>query len=252
MRKLSTISHLQSHPAYFTGNPYYFDALLTLNRYIEKIQDIEPITAPIEKPKVRWMNDREFLDRLSIKTSEREYLELRGKLDLVYSRKHLFSEQEGEELQTFLEKYMKPDSFFKRPVVEYPKLDEYGRSVSLASRKTSKAQVYLIPGKGEIMVNGEHLSDYFQNDSERVQTVKALDTVDVWGKFNIWAIVNGGGKSSQAGAVGLGIARGLILHEPNLESILKETGLLKPDTRQVERKKTGQPKARKKIAWVKR
>jgi small subunit ribosomal protein S9 len=83
-------------------------------------------------------------------------------------------------------------------------------------------------------------------------TVKALDVLDAWGKYNIWAIASGGGKSSQANAIGLGIARGLIIQDPTWEPVLTEAGLLTPDTRQVERKKTGQPKARKKITWVKR
>lgn len=252
----SSVTHNRpSHPAYFTGNPFYFDALLTMNGYIQRIRDFQAQTnKPLEPAvhNIKWMGSKELSEKLSIKTTPKQVEDLHQKLNFLYSHISQFTEEEEKEIMSFLEKYMRPGSFFKRPVIEYPKLDEYNRSMTLGSRKTAKAQVYMIPGEGKVMVNGLHFSDYFDNDLELHSSVKALDAVDGWGKYNIWAVVNGGGKSSQANAIGLGIARGLIIQDPSVQDILKASGLLTPDTRQVERKKTGQPKARKKITWVKR
>jgi small subunit ribosomal protein S9 len=250
-----TIGKKPAHPAYFTGNPYYFDTLLRLNGYIQRIRDFQATsnTPLIDKiDKIKWMESKEMLDKHSIKTSQRELEELHQKFNFLLSQKSLFSDEEGGEIMDFLTKFVREGSFLKKPVINFLKLDEYHRSITFGSRKTAKAKVYMIPGQGKVMVNGMHFSEYFSNELEVHSTVKALDVVDAWGKYNIWAIANGGGKTSQANAIGLGIARGLILQEPTLEKTLAEAGLLTPDTRQTERKKTGQPKARKKITWVKR
>jgi small subunit ribosomal protein S9 len=243
------------HPAYFTGNPYYFDTLLKVNGYIQRIRDFQAKNKSSTEEKldhVKWMESREMLEKYAIKTSQKELLELHEKFDFLHSQKSNFLEEEENEITTFLQKFVRKGSLFKRPIIEYPKLDEYQRSITLGSRKTAKAKVYMIPGEGKVMVNGIHFSDYFNNELELNLTVKPLDVLDAWGKYNIWAIASGGGKTSQANAIGLGIARGLIIQDPTLETVLTEAGLLTPDTRQVERKKTGQPKARKKITWVKR
>nr|KAJ3422972.1 37S ribosomal protein S9, mitochondrial [Polyrhizophydium stewartii] len=86
----------------------------------------------------------------------------------------------------------------------------------------------------------------------REAVVQPFEVADRLAKYNVWAIVSGGGPNGQADAIGVAIARGLAVHEPELEPILVKGGLTKVDIRQVERKKTGQPKARKKNAWVKR
>ncbi|KAI9003169.1 mitochondrial ribosomal protein subunit S9, partial [Gaertneriomyces semiglobifer] len=131
-------------------------------------------------------------------------------------------------------------------------VDEFGRSYTWGSRKTAKAQTWIVEGSGSLYVNGVPMADYFAEEVDREAVVKPLELARCVGNYNVWAVVQGGGLSGQAGAVALAVARGLIIHEPQVEPLLKEAGLLTPDTRQVERKKTGQPKARKKYTWVKR
>ena len=188
----------QLHPAYFTGNPFYFDVLLKLNGYIQRIQDFSKGSdLKIGKSQGYWMNAQEFSEKLSIKTSEREYKELIDKLGFLYSHKDLFEASESKEIMDFLEKYLKPESFLKKPVIEYPALDEHHRSMTLGSKKTAKAQVWMIPGEGLVMVNGIHFSDYFDSEMEMQAAVKPFQISRCWGKYNVWAITNGGGKSSK-------------------------------------------------------
>jgi small subunit ribosomal protein S9 len=119
-------------------------------------------------------------------------------------------------------------------------------------RKTSVARVYLRPGKGNIVVNRTPIEDYFNRDSVKQVLKQPLALTGNLEAFDILINVQGGGKNGQAGAVRLGIARALCEVNPENRSVLKSSGLLTRDARKVERKKYGQPGARKKFQFSKR
>jgi small subunit ribosomal protein S9 len=119
-------------------------------------------------------------------------------------------------------------------------------------RKTSVARVYLRPGKGNIVVNRTPIEDYFNRDSVKQVLKQPLALTGNLEAFDILVNVQGGGKNGQAGAVRLGIARALCEVNPENRSVLKSSGLLTRDARKVERKKYGQPGARKKFQFSKR
>ena len=119
-------------------------------------------------------------------------------------------------------------------------------------RKTSVARVYLRPGKGNIVVNRTPIEDYFNRDSVKQVLKQPLALTGTIEDFDILVNVYGGGKTGQAGAVRLGIARALCEANPENRSVLKANGLLTRDARKVERKKYGQPGARKKFQFSKR
>jgi small subunit ribosomal protein S9 len=119
-------------------------------------------------------------------------------------------------------------------------------------RKTSVARVYLRPGHGRITVNRRPLDTYFERESTKLvlrQPIELTETVD---DFDILVNVSGGGKSGQAGAIRLGIARALCEANADHRPVLKQNGLLTRDARKVERKKYGQPGARKRFQFSKR
>lgn len=119
-------------------------------------------------------------------------------------------------------------------------------------RKTSSATVWLTPGKGEIYINKKPLKKYFERESFIYDILKPLEIANLRDKFNIKVSVKGGGKSGQAGAVRLGIAKALVKFDSNLRKLLKDAGFLTRDPRMVERKKYGRPKARKRFQFSKR
>ena len=119
-------------------------------------------------------------------------------------------------------------------------------------RKTSVARVYLRPGKGEIVVNRTPIEDYFNRESVKQVLKQPLALTGTLDDFDILINVQGGGKNGQAGAVRLGIARALCEANPENRGVLKSNGLLTRDARKVERKKYGQPGARKKFQFSKR
>ena len=119
-------------------------------------------------------------------------------------------------------------------------------------RKSSTARVYLRPGNGNIIVNRENIDTYFNRDSLKLVLRQPLEATETTSKFNILINVSGGGKAGQAGAIRLGIARALLEYDPNLRPELKKRGMLTRDSRRVERKKYGQPGARKRFQFSKR
>ena len=119
-------------------------------------------------------------------------------------------------------------------------------------RKSSVARVYLRPGKGNIVVNRTPFEEYFNRDSVKQVLKQPLAVTDTLEDYDILINVKGGGKTGQAGAVRLGIARALCEANPENRPVLKGNGLLTRDARKVERKKYGQPGARKKFQFSKR
>jgi len=120
-------------------------------------------------------------------------------------------------------------------------------------RKSSVARVSMIsPGKGEIVINGKKINDYIPRESLVTVIRQPLVAVEQDSGYDISVNVNGGGLSGQAGAIRLGISRALINANPDYRPVLKSNGLLTRDSRKVERKKPGQPGARKKFQFSKR
>jgi small subunit ribosomal protein S9 len=119
-------------------------------------------------------------------------------------------------------------------------------------RKTSIARVRLASGSGKITVNGRALENYFPVETQRETAISPLHRTDSASKFDARINVTGGGPSGQAGAVRHGIARALLQADANLRPTLKAEGFLTRDPRMKERKKYGQPGARKRFQFSKR
>lgn len=110
----------------------------------------------------------------------------------------------------------------------------------------------MAPGSGKITVNGRPMENYFVVDAQRLMVVQPLTLTDTTAKFDIRVSVSGGGPNGQAGAVRHGIARALLRADLNLRPTLKSGGMLTRDPRMRERKKYGQPGARKRFQYSKR
>jgi len=119
-------------------------------------------------------------------------------------------------------------------------------------RKSSSARVFLSTGSGQINVNGRSLDEYFGRETARMLVRQALEAVDMVERIDINATVVGGGSSGQAGAIRHGIARALVEYDERLRSPLRRAGFLTRDAREVERKKVGLHKARKRPQFSKR
>ena len=119
-------------------------------------------------------------------------------------------------------------------------------------RKTSTARVYLVPGTGNITVNGRALDEFFGRETGRMIVRQPLETTDLVGRFDIKVQVAGGGITGQAGAIRHGITRALIQYDETLRKPLRAAGFVTRDAREVERKKVGRRKARRGTQYSKR
>jgi len=123
---------------------------------------------------------------------------------------------------------------------------------TIGRRKTSVARVFLNEGTGKIVVNGKDMAAYFTVPAHQKAVAQPFQVTDTEGKFDITATIKGGGITGQAEALRLGIARALVEVNPEYKPLLKKEKLMTRDPRMVERKKYGQPKARKKFQFSKR
>ncbi|KAJ1508908.1 37S ribosomal protein S9, mitochondrial [Coelomomyces lativittatus] len=245
-------------PAFYTGNAPYYDFLTQLRQHMDPtqlkhLQQLEyslENTEPSKKEKeekdiedhdenqVRFVSKDSFESKFGLSMTSMQYQRLLcflRALDPHPLVQPYYSEKVNQEIHS-----------------KVRALDQYGRAFGRGRRKTSLAHVHVIKNPaGEFMVNGNPLSDYFTLKS-RLTAVFPLQLAQAFGKYNIWAVVEGGGPSGQSEAIAHGLSKALVIHEPNLEPKFKALGLLDMDLRLVERKKYGQKKARKKFTWVKR
>jgi small subunit ribosomal protein S9 len=119
-------------------------------------------------------------------------------------------------------------------------------------RKTATARVFMRPGQGKIQINGRDIETYFARDVLKMQVKQPLALTETAEKFDVTVTVEGGGGTGQAGAIRHGISRALLEFNPELRERLKGEGFLTRDPRKKERKKYGQPGARKRFQFSKR
>jgi small subunit ribosomal protein S9 len=131
-------------------------------------------------------------------------------------------------------------------------MDQLTKYTAVGRRKESVARVNLAAGKGEIVVNDRPFERYFLRETDRIIVTQPLAVTNNTDKYDIDAVIKGGGLTGQAGALRLGISRALILAEPNFKDLLRKQGFLTRDPRMKERKKYGQKGARKRFQWTKR
>ncbi|MEZ4407970.1 MAG: 30S ribosomal protein S9 [Polyangiales bacterium] len=126
------------------------------------------------------------------------------------------------------------------------------RHYATGKRKTAVARVYLRPGTGNILVNQRPFDQYFPRQASQLLIQQPFELIEVLGQYDVVANVAGGGLAAQADAVRFGIARALTVADGERRTPLKRAGLLTRDARKKERKKYGQPGARKRFQYSKR
>ena len=123
---------------------------------------------------------------------------------------------------------------------------------TIGRRKASVARIYMAKGKGNIIINGKDMKEYFPVETMQYKLEQPFKKLDLINKFDVTVNVRGGGNTGQVEAIRLAISRALCELDSDNRTALKSEGLLTRDSRVVERKKPGQKKARKKFQWVKR
>ncbi len=126
------------------------------------------------------------------------------------------------------------------------------RIYATGKRKSAVARVWIMPGTGQVTVNGKDFDDYFDMETARLVVNQPFEVTNTLGKIDVFATLKGGGKTGQSEALRHGIARALQIMDPDLRAPLKKAGLLTRDARVKERKKYGLAGARKRYQYSKR
>ncbi|KAI8932683.1 hypothetical protein NX059_010177 [Plenodomus lindquistii] len=244
LRKLRIVP---ASPSYFSAKPTFTDDYLSLSALLRKFATL-PVIPNAEAPKVAWKT----VEQYRIMTNEPVKTQRYHKMLHVLRRLNcIHPSLMPDEVTQALLRYKKPN----QPGDIVPKpgvIDELGRAKGVGRRKTSSAVAWLVEGEGEVLVNGKSLSQFFGRLHHRESAVWALKATQRLDKYNVFALVQGGGLTGQAEALTLAVGKALLVHEPALKPAVRRAGCVTRDPRKVERKKAGHVKARKMPTWVKR
>ncbi|KAI1617500.1 30S ribosomal protein S9 [Exophiala viscosa] len=238
---------IPASPSYFTASPLFNDHVLLLQSLVKKHSSL-PIAPPELTPRAAWLKLSQYRSSVGEKIAASKYTKV---LHLLTRLNKIHRKIRPKEVKQILDEFRRPGSE-ELQKAKPGKIDEYGRSTAIGRRKESSAKVYLVEGTGEVLVNGRSLVQAFPRLHDRESALWALKATERMDKYNVFAMVSGGGVTGQAEAITLGLAKALLVHEPALKPALRRAGCVTSDMRRVERKKPGRLKARKRPTWVKR
>ncbi|EEB09540.1 mitochondrial 37S ribosomal protein MRPS9 [Schizosaccharomyces japonicus yFS275] len=247
-RGIQTLQVVPSTNTYFTSNVPFHTIYLRLE---ELLHSCRPwvFAAPEHVPLPKWKSLEEY--RREFHDTKTNTLEYRRITNILNELNRLSSEFRPSYVDEVLNMF-RSETTAAGSVLTEKTPDHLGCSSARGLRKSSRSSVRMVPGHGLIYVNGVPIHQYFGRLHDRKHVLEPLVYTGRILSYNVWALVRGGGTTGQAGAVRTGICHALLIQEPDLKPILRANKCVTYDVRRVERKKTGQPKARKKYTWVKR
>ena len=214
---LKRVRIVPSSPSYFTGKPYFTDDLLSLQALLRKYQTL-PIVDPSLAPRVAWKDVTEYknaTDEAHVKSGSYSKL-----VQVLKRLNQIHPSVMPSEVTEAMEKFKRD----VQPFVNIPNqhfIDMYGRSMGVGRRKTSTARAWLVEGDGEVLVNGKTLTQMFGRLHDRESAIWALKSTERVDKYNVFALVQGGGVTGQAEALTLAIGKALLVQEPALKPALR-------------------------------
>ncbi|PFH57234.1 hypothetical protein XA68_15338 [Ophiocordyceps unilateralis] len=234
-------------PSYFSREPR-LDVLHTrLAKLLVKYNTL-PVSKPGEEPPAPWAKIAEMRARLGEPFKSSNFAKVRRLARRLNSIIPSLAPREVKVALRELMRDMDPSKNRPSPIV----IDKFGRAIGVGKRKESTARAFVVEGTGEVLINGKTLSESFARVHDRESAIWALTSTQRLDKYNVWALVEGGGTTGRAEALALAVAKALLVHEPALKNALRKAGCISRDPRTVERKKHGRVKARKMPTWVKR
>ncbi|OAA64605.1 37S ribosomal protein s9 [Niveomyces insectorum RCEF 264] len=241
------IRPLPVSPSYFSRQPEFDDSYLRLRALFRRFGNLPQAPAD-EVKRVAWKSLLDYQQSNGERILSAQYARC---IDMVKQLHRIHPRLKPAGLDDALAEFRRdvnPFDNVPRPLT----VDRFGRAIGVGRRKTSVARAWVVEGTGEVLVNGKTLSGAFARVHDRESATWALRATERTDKYNVWALVEGGGTTGQAEALTLAVAKGLVAHEPALKTALRKAGCITRDRRVVERKKHGRVKARKGPAWVKR
>ena len=207
---------IPASPSYFTTAPGFFDELIHAQYLFRKYQTL-PLAPTELYQRSAWKSVVQYSMTIGEPIRPKRYskvLAIIQRLDKIHP--YLMPPEVAETTDRYKREI---NPYLKK--AKPPTLDEFGRSVGVGRRKESAARVMLVEGEGEVLINGKSITDVFPRIHDRESALWPLKITSRIDKYNVWALVKGGGSTGQAEAITLGLARALLVHEPLLKPALR-------------------------------
>ncbi|RQM04877.1 hypothetical protein DH86_00002658 [Scytalidium sp. 3C] len=205
-----------SSPSYFTAMPIFTDDYLSLQRLLQRYSSL-PVVEPSQAPQISWRTLAEYKDMLgeAVKSAKyRKIIHILQRLNRIHAS---VMPQEVKDAIALYKRDINPAENVPNPIL----IDRFGRAMAHGKRKSSTARAWVVEGNGEVLINGKTLADAFSRIHDRESAIWALKVTDRIDKYNVWALVEGGGTTGQAEALTLAVAKALLAHEPALKPALR-------------------------------
>ncbi|KAI1407436.1 37S ribosomal protein S9 [Hypoxylon sp. FL1857] len=238
---------MPASPSYFSRHVQFNDSFVLVQDLARKYARL-PTVSPGHAQRVAWKTKEQYRLAVGEAVKSRDYAACIG---LVKRLHQIHPDLMPEEVLEGIRPFKRDINIYLNRPKPIP-IDKFGRSHGVGRRKSSIARAWLVEGTGEVLINGKTLNDAFGRVHDRESALWGLKTMERMDKYNVWALVEGGGTTGQAEALAMAIAKALAVQEPALKTPLRKAGCLTRDPRKVERKKAGHVKARKMPTWVKR
>ncbi|KAI1491102.1 37S ribosomal protein S9 [Biscogniauxia mediterranea] len=245
--KIAFARPVPASPSYFSRQTQFQDSFVRVQELARKYWRLPKLPAN-QVERVAWKNKTQYRLTVGEGVRDRDY---RSCMSLVKKLHQIHPDIMPEEVKQGIQPFKRDINIYLNTPKQIP-IDRFGRSHGVGRRKSSVARAWLVEGTGEVLINGKTLSDAFGRIHDRESALWGLKSTDRVDKYNVWALVDGGGTTGQAEALAMAIAKALVVHEPALKTPLRTAGCITRDPRSVERKKHGHLKARKMPTWVKR
>ena len=204
-------------PSYFSREPHFNDMYIRISRLLTQYHHL-PTLPPSEAPQTSWIRLQEMRSNLGepIKASHyAKVLRVAKRLNIIEPT--LLPVQ----VKTALDEFKRDINPFLNKPKPIP-IDNFGRAVGVGKRKESTARAWVVEGTGEVLVNGKPLNRAFGRVHDRESAIWSLQATERLDKYNVWALVEGGGTTGQAEALTLAVAKALVAHEPALKTALRK------------------------------
>ncbi|KAI1096821.1 37S ribosomal protein S9 [Rostrohypoxylon terebratum] len=204
-------------PSYFTRQAKFIDSFVLIQDLAQKYGRL-PTAPPNQTEPIAWKTKEQYRLSIGETIKARDFaicLRLAKKLSQIHP--DLMPEEVIEGIKPF----KRDINSFLNKAKQIP-VDKFGRSHGVGRRKSSVARVWLVEGTGEVLINGKTISDAFGRIHDRESALWGLKTMERMDKYNVWALVEGGGTTGQAEALAMAIAKALVIQEPALKTSLRK------------------------------
>jgi small subunit ribosomal protein S9 len=214
---------LPESPSYFTAQPGFTDHLLEVQYLLQKYSTL-PLAKPGEVHRIAWRNLLEYRNTLAenVRSSKhRKLINILNRLNQIHP-----SLMPAEVIAAMNHHRRVINPYQNNPKPGF--IDPAGKALGVGRRKACTARAWVVEGTGEVLVNGKTLAESFGRIHDRESAIWALKSTDRIDKYNVWALVSGGGTTGQAEAITLAVAKALLVHEPALKPALRRGKLQVP------------------------